>query len=232
MKILITGDLHEKLDILELAIEKFKTEGYDKIVFMSDFCDSFIHSDTRMIQCLNLAIEFKKEYPDKVVLLWANHELQYRYYPNYRCSGFNSSCQLVVQQLLTENSQLWQYYYYQSGFLFTHAGITNGWLKQVKETFKYYDSNDSLFELLDKLEQTQQGLDLLNQCGSSRGGHRYDKGGLTWCDKSELIADAYYDDLIKNQVVGHTAVPEITKVDNLYFTDCLGKTVEFLTLDL
>lgn len=231
MKLLVVSDIHEKLNILELAITKFKKENYDKIIFMSDFCDSFTHSDVRMLECLNLAINFKKEYPDKVVLLWGNHELQYRYYPNYRCSGFNSSCQLVVQQLLTDNHDLFQWYYFNNDYLFTHAGVTNSWFKQVAKEFKYYDNNDNILETIDKLSQTQQGLDLLCMCGAERGGYRYDHSGLVWVGKEILIKDSYFSDLIKFQVVGHTSVKEIEKVNNLYFTDCLNNTIDFLTLN-
>jgi predicted MPP superfamily phosphohydrolase len=235
MSNLVCGDLHCKTDLAKLVVDKFENGNYDKLVFIGDYVDSFTHSDTQMLECLNYIIETKKRLGDKCILLWGNHEYSYME-SHYRASGWRKSIATVVYQLLTENKDLFQWYYFDSGTLYTHAGVNTRWYKQalLKINEKYPEFKiESLFELLDFCQTNSFGTDLLCQCGEARGGYRYDKGGILWCDKKELLDDRYFDDVITNQVVGHTATKDIEvfasnlNKNQIIFTDCLGSKTKF-----
>ena len=228
IKYLVVGDIHERIHQVEKAISLFLKDNYDKVVFIGDFCDSFDHNKKTLLKTLNLVISFKKQYRDKVILLYGNHEIHYLFSPLYRATGFQSDSLYEVKNNLEQNNQLFDWYHYQNGYLFSHAGITNKWINQVKSEFKHFDNELPLLENISRLSETGQGLDLLCNSGFDRGGKGH--SGLLWTDKTTLIEDAYFDKQIKYQIVGHTFVPHITKIGNLFFTDCLGNTSEFLTL--
>lgn len=227
-KYLVVGDLHERISELEKAITKFKDENYDKIIFIGDYCDSFTHNKTTLLKLLNLLVKFKRENYDKVVCLFGNHDVHYLFSPFYRCTGFQADSLYEVRDLFEQNIDCFEWYYCVNGYLFTHAGITNSWVKDIQETFKHYDKSLTILENIDRLSYSKEGLDLLCKVGIDRGGKG--NSGLLWVDKNILIRDAYYDKNIKYQIVGHTYVEQITRINNLYFTDCLGNTSEFLTL--
>ena len=205
MKHLIIGDLHGK-DCWKQA----NTILYDKVVFLGDYVDHWTLPDNRIYQNLVEIIELKKNDPEKVILLLGNHDVQYLHYPNFGCSGFRPSMQRLLTMLFRENKDLFQAAYQHRNYLFTHAGVTNGWyaqflklplLKQIR------DEKDTVADMLNKIEQTSQRW-LLHQAGTSRGG--FGHGGPTWADRKELIADMLDG---YNQVVGHTVISEVQVVE-------------------
>lgn len=228
-RILVVGDLHGKNQPIAAAYAKFITEKYDKLLFIGDYVDAFPPvTDKEIIDCLTSVIELARNNPN-IILLYGNHELSYLY-SHYRASGYRKSIAPKIYQLLTDNKDLFKWYYFDSKILFTHAGINWKWLEQcklrIKERYPEFEFNDIL-ELLDFLPQTSLGTDLLCQCGEVRGGFRYDHGGILWCDKEELIKAPFFDDKIYCQVVGHTATKDIEIVNvnsqrKLVFIDCLN----------
>lgn len=228
MNVLIIGDIHERLNIVEEIISL--VNDYDKIIFIGDYCDSFNHNKSTLIKTLNLLIEFKKAYKNKVVLLLGNHDVHYLFSPKYRATGFQKDSLFEIKHILEDNQHLFDWFYFKNNYLFSHAGVTKGWINEVKKKFNHYDSNLPILSNIFNLSETSQGLDLLCKVGEDRGGKG--NSGLLWADKSTLIKDAYFDNDIKYQVVGHTFVELITKIDNLYFTDCLGDKKEYLTLKI
>ena len=70
--ILSIGDTHGRGIALQIA--KDNIHKVDKIVFIGDYVDSFDISPVIILHNLKEIIEFKKQYPDKVVLLLGNHD--------------------------------------------------------------------------------------------------------------------------------------------------------------
>lgn len=223
MKHLIIGDLHGKNYWKDIDIK-----AYDKIVFIGDYVDHWTLPDQEIYQNLENIIKLKKKNYNKIELLLGNHDVQYLYYPNFLCSGFRPGMQRQLTYLFNSNKAIFKVAYQRGNHLFTHAGVTNAWyaeflalpqLQQIKE------EKDTLADLFNKTEQTAQRK-LLHKAGGTRGG--YGPGGITWADRSEMIADMIDG---YHQVVGHTVVPRVEVFEHedksVTFIDVLDTIVYF-----
>ena len=59
-------------------------------VFIGDYTDSYDLTNEEIYLNLVEIIEFKKANPENVILLWGNHDIAYRFLPQYRCEGFRA----------------------------------------------------------------------------------------------------------------------------------------------
>jgi metallophosphoesterase superfamily enzyme len=84
MKVRVFGDLHGLTTWQEIV----KDDSYDMNVFLGDYVDSFTISDAQILDNLQKLIDYKKSNPDKVTLLWGNHDLMYYFLGNrnWQCS--------------------------------------------------------------------------------------------------------------------------------------------------
>src|SRR5665213_1183842 len=119
MKHVIISDLHGR-DIWK----QVDFSRYDKAVFLGDYVDSFKRPDNVILENLEEIIRLKSTYPQKIVLLLGNHDVQYLHYPRYYCPGFRQSMQPALTSLFKEHRDLFQIAYQKQNFIFTHAGIT------------------------------------------------------------------------------------------------------------
>jgi len=200
MKTISIGDIHGREDWKEVDPEK-----YDKIIFVGDYVDSFTVPDDKMLNNLLDIIQFKKDYMDKVILLFGNHDLHYLFkYDQHGCSGYRPQMYEVLHKIFTENKDLFQMSYQYNDTIWTHAGIHDGWWKFHFKAYKEEEGNisDRLNLAFDKYY-----LPLFN-VSHIRGGMNKE-GGPFWCDRSELTNAPlkYY-----SQIVGHSRVKEITKI--------------------
>lgn len=160
IKILAVGDLHGKS-----CWQAIDFSQYDKIIFMGDYVDSTSHSDEEILDNLNAVIRAKESHPEKIVLLLGNHDIQYLYYPEYRCSGFRRSMQISLTELFSRHRHFFQMAYQSGNYLFSHAGLSRPW-------------HDRFMTLLDKIplgEARRQGHQpgaVPGQSGRERGGDR------------------------------------------------------------
>jgi predicted MPP superfamily phosphohydrolase len=122
MKILTIPDIHGKT-IWKSVFDP----SYDLIVFLGDYVDSFDTPDDIMVQNLKDVISIKNDHPDKVVLLWGNHEMHYLFPgTQFRCSGFRPSIVFEVSPLLIHNKSIFQFAFQYQNYLWTHAGVHRG----------------------------------------------------------------------------------------------------------
>ena len=107
----------------------------DRIVFVGDYCDSFRVGNEMILKNLKDILYFKKALTNKVVVLLGNHDVQYMI-PNQICTGFRSEMSFDLQELLRENRDLLKVAHFEKSngkkWLWTHAGVTTGWLKEAK----------------------------------------------------------------------------------------------------
>ena len=222
IKILAVGDLHGKS-----CWQVIDFSQYDKVVFMGDYVDSTSHSDDEILENLKEVIGAKELFPEKVVLLLGNHDIQYLFYPDYRCSGFRRSMQLSLTELFSRQIHLFQIAYQINNYLFTHAGLSGPWHNRLmalveKIPLKEMRETSTLAALLNALNQTwHRGL--LHEVGTIRGGSK-EFGGVTWADKEEL---RNYPLEGFHQIVGHNPVPYIEALSfnddtSITFVDVLG----------
>jgi predicted MPP superfamily phosphohydrolase len=154
MKILSIGDIHGKSiwkdklfksqlhfdaaykffghEELSLQVASLPINEFDKIIFIGDYVDSFTIGNAAILQNLQDLIACKKAFPDKIVLLLGNHDIQY--ITGRICSGFRPEMQFDLSELFRNNLQLFQLafsYKFSDGrnFLWTHAGVTEEWFQ-------------------------------------------------------------------------------------------------------
>jgi len=197
LNILTWGDLHGQ-DIWK----KTDVDRYDKIIFLGDYVDSLYLDDQTIIRTFTEVIDFKKQYPDKVVLLIGNHEINYLF-PKYCPLGYRVS---KVENFLTiflKNFDYFRIAFQYRNYLWTHAGIHKGWYHyKLKEKVEETDRN-----LADTLERLFiERYPPLFEVGWARGGTQYDVGGPFWLDASLLIKKPLAG---LHQIVGHTHVKTI-----------------------
>jgi 3',5'-cyclic AMP phosphodiesterase CpdA len=204
MKHLIISDLHGKECWKDVNINR-----YDKVIFVGDYVDHWTLPDRFIYQNLKDIIALKTKNPDEIELLLGNHDVQYLHFPHFLCSGFRPAMQRSLTFLFNENRKLFEVAWQKNNNLISHAGITNKWysdLLALQLVQKIRDEEDTIADLVNKVEQTAQRW-ILHRAGSSRGGEG--PGGITWADRTELIADMLDG---YHQIVGHTIVPNVEHV--------------------
>ncbi len=242
MKIITIGDLHGRdvwkkfADIPLLLKDKTITPRYDYYVFIGDYCDSFDISYVEILYNLRELIQFKKDFPKQVILLWGNHELHYGLVPpgqmrnRFICSGYESLYHWDFYPVLRDNYDLFQVAFEIDNYLFTHAGIHKGWYDYRFTKEAKHISEDLPISL--RLAQAfEERLSCMFDIGYLRGGH-HQIGGPLWLDKRHGDKPI----LGYHQIVGHTATSDIitqTKRKNtsMTFIDVLHLRDAFYTIN-
>ena len=214
MKYLFVGDIHNHkymFDDVKRLDDKYK---FDRIIFFGDYVDDWFTDNHQSLETLDIIFNLKVSDLDKYTLLIGNHELSYMGFP---CSGHHYELEDIMQMKLFENIDKLDFYTeVQCGkdtFYCTHAGITaeyinlalggkDSWLENLKEL-----NNDKL-----------NSLSLLTPCSYFRGGVS-ECSSFVWADIREFILSHADRPIVKNQIIGHTLVPNIKIVDNCYFID-------------
>jgi len=230
MKLIIIGDIHGESSFQE-ALNYYPERNdikddfsdIDLVIFMGDYVDSSYIDNISMKNNLIKIINLKKKYPDKVVLLIGNHDLQYMSISNnHPCSGYRSEMQYDFYEIFNNNKNLFQVAFQletssDDKYIFTHAGIHRGFYNQyIKEHF-----NGNLADTLNMLYPNYKPL---YNVSFYRGG-RDKMGGIFWADFIET-----YKKPLENyhQIIGHTHKKEGVKHYNNYkgktsttYVDCM-----------
>src|SRR5690554_4185117 len=122
IKILAIGDLHGRS-----CWQAIQFDQYDKIVFLGDYVDSEYYGDQEILSNFRAVIDLKIAFPEKVVLILGNHDIQYLYYPKYSCSGFRPAMQPILTAIYNQHQHLFQIAYQVDNYLFSHAGLSLPW---------------------------------------------------------------------------------------------------------
>ena len=129
-KILIVPDVHGRTFWKKA---KDLINEVDKVIFLGDYLDPYTHEYILKKDALSNfhdILAFKKEYPDKVILLIGNHD--YNYWPKYKeyygCRRDNERFD-QISELFMNNLDDFQLSYKIENYLFTHAGVLDYWLK-------------------------------------------------------------------------------------------------------
>jgi len=205
---------------------RYPHESYDKIIFVGDYVDSFTLSNVEILHNLKNIIEFKKRFPNKVILLTGNHDMQYMKSEVYcQCSGFRAEAYNDLHILFKENKDLFQMAYQYEDWLWTHAGVTKMFLNNCIETMKHpsyrlYDvtKDMNIVELLQVMFDTNNPD--IYCVGASSGGNSLMPSPV-WARPEDLDNDPIH----LNQIVGHTnrdtvRINEINDIKHVYI-DCL-----------
>ena len=201
-KRIIFGDFHGHFDSLN---QIYQDEQPYSVIHLGDYFDNFSSSPREMEEAFTNLLELRKNHLENTkngdfVLLLGNHDYHYLQYGLEKYSGYNTGYDLWAHQQLQE---LWNThqlklveYDYTSKTLYSHAGITNTWLKENR---------------MDKVE-----LEYLNSINLFRLRFTYAGGGdeygdsvyssPIWVRPNSLLSDMYKDEdgIEWTQIVGHT----------------------------
>jgi len=199
---------------------------------MGDYLDTH-YDETPEQQLSNFKniIEFKRKYPNKVILLIGNHCFHYLSGVNESYSGYQigyaKSFNEAIENALSDG--LMQMCYTHANFVFTHAGVTKTWC-----TNSGIDINLRGVEL----EKAINDLFIKNRIFFSfQMGQNYSQSGndITqppiWVRPQSLLSDML-DDIIC--VVGHTTVTRLgleVELPKIILIDCLGTSGEYLIIE-
>lgn len=214
IKTLSIGDLHG-LDIWKKGLfgEIYDMDNFDKIIFIGDYVDSFTISPIIQINNLKTLIELKLKFPDKIILLFGNHDVHYSHYPKYRCTGFQTINYPDYMKLFLDNLELFQLSYQIQNTIWTHAGIHSGWYKQNIKKYHDKNSNLSLSEILNRDFKHEKNW--IFQVGHRRGGSA-NMGGPLWLDRTLLWKKPL---LGYHQIVGHTRIYDGNGIKEFQYND-------------
>jgi len=237
MKILVIPDIHGRDtwkyfgDLKHLCkLPHLETE-YNKYIFLGDYVDSFTISNAKILSNLKEIIQLKKYYPEHVVLLLGNHDLQYMFSSRYHgCSGYRPETYAELHNLFNKEKSLFESIYQIENYLFSHAGITSVWwnkfISNLKENGIEYSKETSIADII--TDQFKSYNAYLFDVGVIRSG-RNKSGGPFWADKTETMAWPLPNYI---QIVGHTPIKKIiahqTNIYNsrIIYTDCITNSYE------
>lgn len=231
MKIISIGDIHGKS-----VWNTIDPGEYDKIIFVGDYTDDYYPTtDEQIFENLINIINFKKANPDKVELLYGNHDCSYVY--GWSCSGFRSSMREKLFHLFHANKSLFKFAHQEKNYIWTHAGITRFWYDDYfKKIVTIYDLHENnIADQINTLSNSNDGLETIRKVGIIRGGAGY-FGGPIWADQREFdektILDGYH------QIVGHSKTGSGIKKKiynentSITFIDCLDTKTEFYEIEI
>lgn len=232
MNVLTIGDIHGRPDWKTIDFDQ-----YDRVIFLGDYVDSHDLDDDIIFDNLVAIIEARLQHPNRITLLVGNHDVQYIHFPKFSCSGYRPQMRQTLTALFAEHRSLFAMAYQQGNYLFTHAGISNKWLKQflarTGHTPAEMQGGFDLASLINRnYQQTDDLLNLLIAIGPDRGGSD-PAGGPVWADRNETRRD-YLAGF--QQVVGHTPVPDFLTVGDaggsITYTDVLGTKTAFYEINI
>lgn len=222
-KVLIISDIHGRTVWKQLI----ETDNYYKIVFLGDYFDSYDIPGINQIHNFKDIIEFKNTTDIEVILLIGNHDFQY--FPstfNNNCSGHQYNLEVSIRKELEDAKNHLQMCHIHNKFLFSHAGISIVWLKNLG----YND--EPLEEYINEMWKYKPLA--FSFCGNDPyGGDIYQTP--LWIRPNSLLVANKKSELEKKykQVVGHTHKSNIENVANKYFfTDTLNSNkFEYLVIE-
>lgn len=231
MDILSISDIHGRYMWRDAPLD-----DVDHVIFLGDYVDSQLYDDDEIISNLEAIIRYKKKNSQRVTLLVGNHDIQYLYYPQYPCSGFNPAIQPMLSTLFMDNQSLFQLAYQQGNILYTHAGVSATWLSRLLsrtgQSERIISPDDDLAGFLNDIYQNPTTRGYLFEAGPKRGGSA-PAGGPVWADRAETSTDLLAG---FHQVVGHTPTQEFQTIGNetasITYTDVLGRKTDFFRLTI
>ncbi len=217
-KIAVVPDVHGK-SFWKAAKENI--DSVDEVIFLGDYLDSYTFKGlaNREIELNNFIeiLKFKKEYPEKVVLLLGNHDIGYLF--NLRCSRQTYGEMFDnYQNLFEENMALFQMTEYvqlnNKKIFFSHAGILTKWAELINLKLKLGDTNSLKTAILEgefndlilkykEPEYRDLLIRVLWLVGPARGGFNGSCGSIVWADSTEWEGEKNFFGTEIIQVFGH-----------------------------
>ena len=207
---IIIPDIHGRL-FWEKPVKEYL--GHEHIVFLGDYVDPY-HDEfinrRHMLRRLGEIINLKRENPDSVTLLLGNHDLQYLD-SRMRAGRYDFANRETIRQIIEKAAGLFQITFTQGKYLFTHAGLLEGWIKHSRKRMQNLPEDDkdvpeALNTLWNDPRQRASLLLALADTPTSRNGMNV-YGSPVWSDAMDMRTDRPEVDGFL-QVFGHTYSPQ------------------------
>lgn len=235
MRITTIGDIHGRTVWKEI-VEKNKGSHF---IFTGDYVDPYKDEDIDeedAIENLFDIIDFKISDPNNVTLLTGNHDIQYMGNVRFACGTRSKKYLLDLKEIFTSYKNLFQMAYQKNNYLWTHAGISNGWFKQFYSVLVKFGLNpnyNNLGDVLNKIGNDAKYVDIYSTISDYRGGFSL-YGSPIWADSDELFTPQSLKGF--HQIVGHNKFLDVVRDgDNktsITFCDCLFSKVKGLNLNV
>lgn len=195
------------------------------VVFIGDYFDTKtdITAAEQIANYLEIC-DFKRRNASKTTLLIGNHDYHYLQGVTEHYAGYQKGASIAIQTAIESNLDIMQVCYHDetSRILFSHAGVSQKWLKAVglDDMIHIQDTCDSINELFNHNRKYFE----FNRIDKSGYGNHSNQGPL-WIrpDKLKGHGIEYF------QVVGHTPCDAITLTNydhspslGFFDIDCLG----------
>lgn len=221
MTLIALGDTHGRTNWKQIVA----TTEFDTIVFIGDYFDTHDNiSPQQQIANFEAIIAYKRANKDKVILLFGNHDYHYIRPIEEAYSGFQDKYAPAIRQLLREaiREELVQMCYRHNTYLFSHAGVTQTWLKAVG-----YTGEEPLDSFINALFRTRpEAFKFIYGPNYSPYGDDICQTPI-WVRPNSLKQDAVAG---YKQVVGHTTQQSLIIKPLVTLIDTLGTSGQFLAI--
>jgi hypothetical protein len=125
MKIICVPDIHQSdhwRKLLEIDLNTI-----DKVVFLGDYFDCWDNEWPLQGENFEDIIRFKKSVPDKIDVLFGNHDTSY--FLNERCSGYQYHKAIDITEMIVNSMDFMQVVSVYDNYIFSHAGVSYKWMR-------------------------------------------------------------------------------------------------------
>lgn len=208
MRTLIIGDIHNRIEQADAAIEQVP---HDRIVFVGDYFDSFGDGRGKARRTAEWLVE--SIHKENRTYLFGNHDVPYFKRTAFSCPGWSPDKDDVVNYIMSEHDwRKMKFYTWVDDWLISHAGVHPMYIPTTiaDHSGKHTVWNPPSLDDVKKYMSEQNDGAWKSVCdpichhhwfwdrGPGRGGDD-PVGGLLWCDwRYEFTGTTF------NQIVGHT----------------------------
>lgn len=234
--VLIISDIHGRTIWKQMVALK----DWDVVVFLGDYFDSHTISYIEQMANFKEIIYYARTSGKEVVLLKGNHCTHYDHWARSLgeiYTGFQHIHWFDIQREFDINKDLFKIAYRYDKYLFTHAGVTDTWLKLagIKNDINLVESINDLYFYRPVFFKFDPRPDDDSSYTYVDGYGENSFQSPVWVRPKSLLKDSESMDLI--QIIGHTKVKKIdfkgvSTGKRIYMTDTLSNFKrQFLTIE-
>ena len=177
----------------------------DKIIFLGDYGDPYPHEgldDDDTIEAMMNIFSFAQDNPDRVILLYGNHDIYIRKMRGN--SRYNWRLARQLEEIYNEFKDLFRVAYWdeETQTMFTHAGIVKPWWDSLELPIDWTPKQIQDY-LNNLLLQDNSNYNPLDEVSRYRGGWNWN-GSCIWADVYEHLKLKKDECMPFNQVFSHS----------------------------
>ena len=204
-------------------------------IFVGDYFDPYdeIHFMDLQYNFMEI-IEYKKKPPEKVVLLYGNHD--YEYLPGIfeKSNRFDNKNAQNISWFLMKAIDLFEGVAYAIGedYLVSHAGITRDWKNTYLPDVVDIKPSSIAAAINDLWNKDKNPFSFSSNCYGNDWYGEDPRHSLIWVRPESLCLHNLYRGTNIKQIVGHTKVKEITEIAGVVLVDCLDSVEQSYKVSL